>query len=133
MLRFVEDRMPSRTAARYARVVGAVPAIESGPRPFAIGSTVPGFAVTALDPERELVLTGRHRFAGYQLVFRVRTAPASTASAVESATVEVESRAEFPGVLGGLYRVMVVVSRFHVLAVRRILRAVAREAAVDSS
>ena len=117
VLRLVSERMSSPTAARYARLVGCVPAIASGPRPVEVGSTVPGFEVTALDPQCELVLSGRHRFARYQVVFRV-----------SEATVTTESRAEFPGRLGGIYRVLVIGTRLHVLAVRRMLRSIAREA-----
>jgi hypothetical protein len=120
VVRFVSDRMSSPAAARYARLVGCVPANASGPRPVEVGSTVPGFEVTTLESGRELVLTGRHRFARYQVVFRVSGAPAST--------VVAESRAEFPGRLGAVYRMLVIGTRFHVLAVRRMLRSVAREA-----
>ena len=123
VVRLVSDRMSSPAAARYARLVGCVPAAASGPRPVEVGSTVPGFEVTTLKPERELVLTGRHRFARYQVVFRVSGAPASTVS-----TVVAESRAEFPGRLGAVYRMLVIGTRFHVLAVRRMLRSIAREA-----
>jgi hypothetical protein len=128
LVRFVSDRMSPPTAARYARLVGGQPAIASGPRPIEVGSTIPGFEVTALELGREVVLTGRHRFSRYQIVFKVSQGTTSAESAVS-----VESRAEFLGRLGRLYRVLVVGTRFHVLAVRRMLRSIAREAAAPES
>ena len=65
------DRAFSRRgAAAYARAVGCVPRETSGPRPLAVGSTMPGFAVTAVGTDGEVVLEGRHRFSAYALVFR---------------------------------------------------------------
>jgi len=124
IVRFVGERMSSPTAARYARLVGCVPAVASGPRPVDVGSTIPGFEVTAFTPAQELIVSGRHHFARYELVFRM-----SASTATSPATVVAESRAQFPGRLGGVYRMLVIGTRFHVLAVRHMLRSIAREAA----
>ncbi|MGX4693362.1 hypothetical protein [Streptomyces sp. JNUCC 63] len=61
-------------AAGYARLVGCADVTVSGSRPPAEGSTVPGFRVVAAVPGRELVLTGRHRFSSYALIFRLEPA-----------------------------------------------------------
>jgi hypothetical protein len=130
IVRLVSFRMSSPAAARYARLVGCVPAVAGGPRPVDVGSTVPGFEVTTFEPGHELVVGGRHHFARYELVFRV-SAAVNTSTDGASATVAAETRAEFPGRLGRLYRLLVIGTRFHVIAVRRMLRSVAREAAVS--
>jgi hypothetical protein len=107
-------------AASYARLVGCTDATASGPRPLAEGATVPGFGVAAAVPGQELALDGRHRFSAYSLTFRlVRHGPTST-------TVRAETRAAFPGVPGRIYRLLVVGTRGHVFAVRRLLAGVRR-------
>ena len=80
-----------------------------------------GFGVeTATRPDL-LVLTGRHRFSRYAIVLRFE--------AVGDGTLcRLESRAAFPGIRGRTYRLAVVRSGFHVLAVRRLLREIARAA-----
>lgn len=118
IVRLVSERMSSRLGARYASLIGAVPARDSGPRPVELGSTMPGFEVTAFAPGRELALTGSHHFSRYQLVFRV-----------EGGSVVAETHAEFPGALGWAYRLLVIGTRAHRIIVRRLLRSIAREAA----
>jgi hypothetical protein len=109
------DRIHGTT---YARAVGCADPRASGPRPLAEGSTVPGFRVTAAVPGSELVLQGRHRFSTYALIFRLEEGRDRT-------LLRAESRAVFPGRAGGLYRLLVVGTRGHVLAIRRLLSAVA--------
>src|ERR1700712_1900574 len=72
VLRRTVERMTAGGAApRYARVVGCADAEAGGPRPLEVGSTVPGFHVAELAPERSLALAGSHRFSHYALVFRL--------------------------------------------------------------
>lgn len=82
---------------------------------------MPGFAVTAADPEHSLTLAGRHAFSRYSLTFRLDELPNHT-------RLTAESRAEFPGPLGRAYRLLVVDTHFHVLAVNRMLAGVKRSA-----
>jgi hypothetical protein len=91
----------------------------SAPAP---GDTITGFAVAEVEPRRCLALRGRHRFSRYELRF--------TLEGVEPDRVELHalSHAEFPGALGAVYRTLVIGSRGHVLAVRRMLAQVARRA-----
>ncbi|HEY1853411.1 MAG TPA: hypothetical protein VGG40_02385 [Solirubrobacterales bacterium] len=70
----------------------------------------------------ELALAGRHRFSRYALIFRV-DALGSACSRLRA-----ETRADFPGLKGGAYRALVIDSRGHVLATRRLLGTVKRRA-----
>lgn len=68
------------------------------------------------------VLEGRHPFATYRLAFRVHDA------ASDQSIVTAESRAAFPGLKGSAYRTAVIGTRFHVLAVKAMMRRIARRA-----
>ncbi len=120
LLRTVERMGAGRAAPRYARAVGCADAEAGGPRPLEVGSTVPGFHVSALSPERLLVLRGSHHFSDYELSFRLEPL-----GGVRTRLVA-ETRAEFPGLRGRVYRALVIGTRFHVLALRRVQRAVAQ-------
>lgn len=80
-----------------------------------------GFAVAEDQPPRLLSLAGRHRFSRYVMDLRVDPAPGGS-------TVTVVTWADFPGPRGAVYRTLVVGSRGHVLAVRRMLAAIASRA-----
>jgi hypothetical protein len=116
------DALSHPAAAAYGRLVGCDPSRASGPRPLEVGSTVPGFRVVAAEPERELVLEGRHRFSTYALVFRIDPLGAGRCR------LRAETRAVFPGAAGGLYRLAVIRSGGHVVGVRRLLAGVRRRA-----
>ncbi|MDQ1043865.1 hypothetical protein [Streptomyces sp. V4I2] len=109
-------------AVGYARLVGCADSAAFGPRPLAEGSTVPGFRVASADRGRELVLVGRHYFSTYALVFRLDEAGAGRTR------LRAETRARFPGPFGGLYRLCVIGTGGHAIAVRRLLAAVRRRA-----
>lgn len=104
-----------------ARVVGCHDAQASGPRPLAVGSTIPGFHVVAADAPHKLALAGHHRFSRYELTFRLDDANGTV-------RLRAESLAEFPGVLGRIYRAMVIGTGGHVLGVKRLLAIMKREA-----
>ena len=87
-----------------------------------LGDCLPGFAVERSQPPRVLALSGRHRFARYALVFELdETGEAGCA-------LRARSYAEFPGAAGRVYRALVIGSGGHRVAVRRLLRDVARRA-----
>jgi len=117
LLRVVEGTVSAGAAPRFARLVGCADTVASGPRPLAVGSTVPGFHVEAATAPAELALAGRHRFSTYALIFRLDQLDG------ERTRVRAETRAEFPGAKGKLYRGLVIGTRMHVLATRRILSA----------
>lgn len=77
-----------------------------------------GFAVSDSVPEKSLSLSGRHRFARYTLAFEL-------ADAQNGATqLRAQTYAAFPGIHGRVYRALVIGTRAHVVATRRILRSV---------
>ncbi|PUB24902.1 carbon monoxide dehydrogenase subunit G [Promicromonospora sp. AC04] len=103
----------------YVRVIGCRDTRAAGPRPLGVGSVVPGFRVAAADPPARLVLDGVHRFSVYTLTFRLVPDGAGT-------RLEAHTDATFPGVLGAIYRLLVIDSRFHKLATRTIVTRIRR-------
>jgi hypothetical protein len=120
LLRTVERMTAGAAAPRYARLVGCADTEPGGPRPLEVGSTLPGFHVAALSPERLLVVAGSHHFSDYALSFRLEPL-----GAVRTRVIA-ETRAVFPGLKGRAYRALVIGTRMHVLVVRRVLRGVSR-------
>ena len=110
-------------AAPYARIVGCDDRTASGPRPLAKGSTMPGFHVATAVPATELVLEGHHRFSSYALRFHLE--PISP----DESQLRAETRAAFPGWTGRAYRLLVIGTGGHVVAVRRLLSRVERRSA----
>ncbi|RED63317.1 hypothetical protein DFP95_104312 [Cohnella lupini] len=113
------DRFFSRPGmASYARLVGSTDCTASGPRPLAEGSTLPGFRVVVAVPGRELVLEGCHRFSSYALIFRLENVSPGRSR------LRAETRAAFPGLAGGLYRLIVIGTGGHVVGMRRLLSSI---------
>jgi hypothetical protein len=85
--------------------------------------TVPrsGFEIVETDPPREIVLSGRHRFSTYRLVFRLE--PDADRSRLSALTY-----AEFPGLHGLAYRTGLMVTTGHRRATQGMLRTIARRA-----
>lgn len=106
----------------FARLLGCQDTRPEGPRPLAPGSSLPGFHVAqALAPEL-LDLAGSHRYARYLLRFRLEPMGEG------HTRLRAITRAEFPGLLGRLYRLLVISSRLHLLATRRMLSMVKKRA-----
>jgi hypothetical protein len=115
------DRAFSRTAATACTtIVGCADRTAAGPRPLAAGSTTPGFRVAGAVPGVELALEGRHRFSTYALTFRLENLGPGRSR------LRAETRAEFPGVSGGVYRLLVIGTRGHAVGMRHLLRTVKR-------
>jgi len=121
LCRVAEGSFSAPLASRFARLVGCESTEDSGPRPLAEGSSIPGFAVARAVPGSELALVGRHRYSEYALLFRLAADGGAT-------RVRAETRARFPGASGRLYRAAVIGSRMHVLVTMRLLGAVKRRA-----
>ncbi|GAB3168392.1 hypothetical protein GCM10027059_30980 [Myceligenerans halotolerans] len=117
--RAVLDQVEVLGPAWYVRMIGCRDTRALGPRPLAAGSVVPGFRVTTADPPDRLALDGVHRFSAYTLTFRLAPDGAGT-------RLEAHTDATFPGVLGALYRLLVIDSRFHKLATRSIVARIQR-------
>jgi hypothetical protein len=115
------DQALSRAGvASHGRIVGCADCSASGPRPLAEGSTIPGFRVVTVVPGSELVLVGRHRFSSYALIFRLEQLSLS------QSRLRAESRAAFPGVAGNVYRLLVIGTGGHMVAVRHMLSGIKR-------
>lgn len=116
----IERSFCHRAARLSARLLRCDDTDATGPRPFALGSTVPGFHVEAIEPRATLVIGGHHRFSDYALSFRLeRLGP-------HRSRLHAETRADFPGIAGRLYRLLVIGSGGHVVAVRRLLSGIER-------
>jgi hypothetical protein len=122
LLRTVEGSVSAGGATRLARLLGCSETEAAGPRPLAAGSTVPGFRVETATEPRELVLAGSHRFSDYSLAFRLDDL------GTDGTRLRAETRADFPGLKGEAYKTMVIRTRGHVLATRRMLEATRRRA-----
>jgi len=122
LLRVVETTFASNPAPRLTRLLGCADTAVGGPRPLAVGSTLPGFHVTEFSEMRRLVLCGRHRFSRYALVFVLKDLGEGRTR------LGAETRAEFPELKGSVYRALVIGTRIHVLVTHRILAAVKRRA-----
>ena len=104
-------------SAGFARLLGCDPATSSDSLTGRVGETVPGFRVVAAEPGKRLELRGGHRFSNYALTFEL-----------DGNRVRAQTHAEFPGVLGRMYRLAVITSGAHKLVTRRLLREIARAA-----
>lgn len=87
-----------------------------------LGHTLPGFAVVGLESGQTLTLRGGHRFAGYELRFKLESLDHSRT------VLRAQTRAAFPGFSGAVYRSLVIASGGHRIAVRRLLARVAGRA-----
>jgi hypothetical protein len=122
LLRVVERSFAATTTGHVSRLLGCADVAAAGPRPLAPGSALPGFHVEAAVQPRELALAGTHRFSDYALIFRLDDL------GHERTRLRAETRAQFPGLKGRTYRTLVIGTRGHVLAVRRLLGAIKRHA-----
>jgi hypothetical protein len=117
VLRTLAASFGSPRTSRIAAVLGCEPATTRAWDRPAVGSSVPGFGIVSADPPDLLVVTGRHRFSRYGIVFRFEPAG-------EGTRCRAESRAEFPGTAGRVYRAAVIGTGGHAHAVRSLLRRV---------
>lgn len=85
--------------------------------PLSVGSSLRGFRVACAEPAAALALQGDHRFSRYALIFRL------DGLEEEQTRLRAETRAAFPGTAGRAYRTLVIGTRGHVVAVRRLLGA----------
>lgn len=106
----------------FAWVWGADPAGSNGLASHVLGAERPGFAVCEVVPLATYALTGRHRFARYQLVFRIdQLGPGFS-------RLTAETFATFPGRAGRLYRMLLMDAKFHALMMWLMLRRIRRRA-----
>jgi hypothetical protein len=87
-----------------------------------VGDTLPGFAVTEVEPPHLLTLRGGHRFSDYELRFELERLTSG------GTRLRAKTSAAFPGLKGRVYQALVIGTRAHRVAVRRLLAQVARRA-----
>lgn len=113
---------PSVLLRLWALVWGADPAESNGLASHVIGAERPGLVVREVVPPATWAAAGRHRFAAYQVVFRV--AP----TGVGSSRLTAETYATFPGLGGRLYRAAVISLGPHAFVMRLTLWYLRRQA-----
>ncbi len=118
----MEQALSGRAARSYAWVMQADDRRASGPRPLAAGSTTPGFRVVTATSPSELVITGRHRLAAYEMVF------ALTPLDGHRTRLACTTNAAFGRGPGRAYRALVIGSGGHAIATRRLLATLRRRA-----
>ena len=121
LLPVVRGSFSGKLTGRISGALGACTTETSGPIDRR-GSTIPGFIVVRVVEPAVLALQGEHRFSRYGLIFRLEP------TKDENTLLRAETRAEFPGLKGQIYKTLVIRTRGHVLVVNRILRAVRRRA-----
>ncbi|WP_319462606.1 hypothetical protein [Micromonospora sp. RTP1Z1] len=119
------SQLAGASAGAYGHLVAAEPRRASGNLPDE-GATLPGFRVAEAVPGHLLRLVGRHRFSRHALVFTL--VPQSDGTLLSART-----DAEFPGLHGRVYRLLVIGSGGHRVLLGRLLHAVRRQAEGESS
>ena len=105
-----------------AVLLKADPADSNGLASHALGAERPGFAVCEVVAPITYALAGRHRFATYQLVFRIdQRGPGRS-------RLTAETFATFPGTAGRLYRMLLMDAKLHALVMWVMVRRVRRRA-----
>ncbi|MFE5818679.1 hypothetical protein ACFQ6S_35370 [Streptomyces sp. NPDC056479] len=82
-----------------------------------------GFRVAVSDPGHELAYIGHHPFSTYALIFHLDETPQG------NTRLRAETRADFPGRKGAVYRRLVIGTGAHALFVRHMLTKVRKNAA----
>lgn len=106
---------------RFARLLGCDPATASDWAPPAVGCALAGFRAESVEQPRLLRLVGRHRFSRYALTFRLDEVDGGV-------RCRAETRADFPGLRGRLYRAAVIGTGGHRILLYRMLGHVKRAA-----
>jgi hypothetical protein len=110
----------SKARELVARALGCDPAQGNGASLHTVGATLPGFCVVAVEAPVRIELTGGHHWARYRLNYRLeRLASGETRLCAET-------RAVFLGRSGGVYRMLVIWTRLHLVAVRATLQSIKR-------
>ncbi len=113
---------PSPVLRGWACVWGAEPSASNGLASHVLGAERPGFTVCEVVPPGTYALAGRHRFARYQVVFRIDKLE------VGRSRLTAETFATFPGRAGRLYRMFVMDARLHALVMWSMVRRLRRRA-----
>lgn len=124
LMQTIPGAFASGGATLISHVLGCSETERSGD-PGRIGSTIPGFVVARVIEPAALALEGQHRFSRYGLVFSLEP------TKDDRTLLRAETRADFPGFKGSVYRALVIGTHGHVIVVKRLLGAVKRRAERD--
>lgn len=105
----------------WAVVWGADPARSNGLGSHVIGAERPGLEVREVVPPATWSAAGSHRFACYQVVFRIEPTQAGC-------RLSAETYATFPGAAGRAYRLLVIALGPHALVMKGVLAFLRRRA-----
>jgi hypothetical protein len=122
VLRSVPGARPGLGLRAWAAVWKADPAESNGLASHVLGAERPGFVVAEVVPPATYALAGRHRFARYQLVFRIGQ------RGVGQSRLTAETFASFPGTGGRLYRTLLMTAKSHAIVMWTIMRVLRRRA-----
>ncbi len=115
-----------RASGAWARVLaaalGADPRTSNGLGAHVLGAERPGFEVCEVVSPATYALAGRHRFAQYQLVYRISQRGA------HGSRLTAETFASFPGTAGRVYQTLLIDFRLHACVMWITLRALRRRA-----
>ena len=121
LIRVVSGVGAARSGASFAKALGCEETETEG-ESGEIGSKIPGFVVTRSVKPAVLALMGQHRFSRYALIFTILEKPSGLM------LLSAQTRAEFPGRKGRVYRGLVIGSHGHVVVTTSLLRQVRRRA-----
>ncbi|MEO8502154.1 MAG: hypothetical protein ABI565_14635 [Vicinamibacteria bacterium] len=122
LTRHLGRSLGTASARMGARLLGCVHRAATYVAPPVVGQETNGFVVAEVKDPTRLVLEGRHRFARYRLSFLID--PLTT----NLTRLTARTDASFPGVVGAVYRALVIGSGGHQIVARRMLAAVAARA-----
>jgi hypothetical protein len=122
LLASVPGPRPGAVLRAWAAVWRAEPADSNGLAPHVLGAERPGLAVCEVVPASTYALAGRHRFARYQLVFRIGERHDGRSR------LTAETFASFPGTSGRLYRTLLLDAKSHAMVMWITLRLLRRRA-----
>lgn len=106
----------------WAAAWAADPRESNGLSAHVLGAERPGFAVAEVVAPVTYALAGQHRFARYQLVFRLAQPGGG------HTRLTAETFASFPGTAGRLYRTLLITAKAHALTMWIIVRVLRRRA-----
>jgi hypothetical protein len=121
LLELVPGPQPGLLLRGWAVAWAADPCESNGLASHVLGAERPGFTVCEVVPPATYALAGRHRFARYQVVFRI-------SPGVACSRLTAETFASFPGTAGRLYHRLLIDARAHALAMWVTLRLVRHRA-----
>jgi hypothetical protein len=118
LIEALEKAQASKSRELVARRLACDPAQRNGASLQTVGATLPGFRVATVEPLMRVELVGEHRWARYSLDYRLEELMTGETRLCAA------TRAQFLGRSGSIYRMLVIGTRLHVVAVRATLQSI---------